>query len=194
MNGVRADFAAEPGFRTRPFSVAEYHRMLDAGILGEDDHVELLEGAVVEVSPQGARHARVIQRLTRAFVRGLGDAFVVRPQLPLTFRDSEPEPDLSVVRAEDAASPDEHPSRALLVVEVSRASLTHDRSVKARVYARAGVAEFWIVNTIDRVVEVHRDPDEVGARYRTILSVGKGETLAPADLPGFSLPVRTLFD
>ena len=194
MNSVRAEFAPDPGFRTRPFSVAEYHRMLDAGILGEDDHVELLEGAVVEVSPQGERHARVIQRLTHAFVRGLGDAFVVRPQLPLTFRDSEPEPDLAVVRAEDAASPDEHPSRALLVVEVSRASLAHDRSVKARVYARAGVAEFWIVNTVDRVVEVHRDPDELGARYRTILAVGEEETLAPAGLPGFSLSVATLFD
>ena len=168
--------------------------MLDAGILGEDDRVELLEGAIVEMSPQDERHARVIQRLNRALVRALGDAFVVRPQLPLTFADSEPEPDLAVVRAEDAASADQHPSRASLVVEVSRASLAHDRSVKARVYARAGIPELWIVNTVDRVIEVHRDPDVVDARYRTVLTVAKEATLAPAILPGFSALVATLFD
>ena len=168
--------------------------MIDAGIVGEDDHVELLEGAIVEVSPEGERHARVIERLTRALVRALGEEFKVRPQLPLTLVDSEPEPDIAVVRAEDAASADEHPGRALLVIETSSGSLGHNRSVKARVYARAAIPEYWLVNLNGRCVEVHRDPDPASGRYRTVASVAAGETLAAAGLPGFSLAVASLFD
>ena len=168
--------------------------MVDAGILGEDDRVELLEGTIVEVSPQGERHARVIQRLNRILVQRLGEQFVVRPQLPLTLGDSEPEPDLAVVRAEDTVSSDSHPRTALLVIEVASESLSHDRTVKARVYARAGVMEFWIVNLEERRVEVHRDPEAAVGRYRTTFTVGAKESLSAAVLPDFNVEVATLFD
>lgn len=176
------------------FSVADYHRLADAGVLGEDDHVELLEGLIVEMSPQSERHARVIQRLTALLVKALGDRFVVRPQLPLTFGDSEPEPDLAVVRAEDAANRDEHPNRALLVVETSSASLEHDRTVKARIYARAGVPEYWIVNLQDACIEAYRDPDSAAARYRSVSKYGRTESAPSAAVPGLSVAVGSLVD
>jgi Uma2 family endonuclease len=105
-----------PGRRAR-VTVAEYHRQIDAGRLGEDDRVELLEGEIVEMSPQDKPHAWALARLNRILTRAVGDAYVVRPQLPLTFSDSEPEPDLAVVRAEDEAGATRHPATALLVVD-----------------------------------------------------------------------------
>ncbi len=167
--------------------------MVDAGILGEDDRVELLEGQIVEVSPQGERHARVIQTLNRLLVRGPGDDYVVRPQLPLTLADSEPEPDLAVVRREDAASTDEHPAQAVLVVEVSGGSLAYDRTVKARVYARTAIPEFWIVDLDTRQVEVCRDPDPHEGGYRSRFNADSDAALSPAGLPGLTIPVAALF-
>ncbi len=126
--------------RQRRITLDEYHRMAEAGILGEDEHVELIDGMLVAMTPQGRAHARVIQRLTRLLVRALGDDLEVLPQLPLTLPDdSEPEPDLAVVRAEDAQSGEHHPRTALLVVEVAGDSLRLDRGSKAALYARAGI-------------------------------------------------------
>ena len=180
--------------RTRRFSVAEYHRLVEAGVLDEDDRVALLEGVIVEVRPQSERHARVIQRLTALLVRAADDRLVVRPQLPLTLPDSEPEPDLAVVRTADAASPDDHPTRALLVVETSSASLAHDRTVKARIYARAGIPEYWLVNLGERCVEVHRDPDTATTRYRRISRLAAVDSLGSLAIPGLTLEVGALFD
>ena len=120
----------------RRFTVDEYHRLIAAGILDEDEHVELLEGVITQMSPQGVPHSRVIRRLNRWLARSLGDEYELFVQLPLTIGDhNEPEPDLAVVKAEEAPTP---PSTAVLVVEVSRGSLRIDRKVKASVYpARA---------------------------------------------------------
>ena len=124
--------------RQRRITVDEYHRMIAAGILGEDEHVQLIAGTLVAMTPQGGPHARVIQRLNRLLVRAVGDDLVVRPQLPLTLvDDSEPEPDLAVVRARDAESGERHPRTALLVVEVAGESLPLDRRVDHCVHARS---------------------------------------------------------
>jgi Uma2 family endonuclease len=182
--------AREPA---RKITVDEYHRMIDAGILDEDEHVELLEGAIVRVSPQKRPHARVIQRLTRHLNRTLGDAFEVMPQLPLTLGDfSEPEPDLAVVRAEDARSNEEHPRTALLVVEVARSTLNKDRNLKAALYARFGIAEYWIVNLKDACVEVYRDPDTRAGRYRTASTLSLDDTLTCESVPGLTVSVSAL--
>jgi Uma2 family endonuclease len=130
--------------RQRRIAVGEYHRMIEAGILGEDEHVQLIAGTLVAMTPQGSRHAVVIQRLTAALVRAVGGDLAVRPQLPLTLlEDSEPEPDLAVVRAADAPFDGPHPRGALLVVEVAGDSLRLDRESKATLYARAGIPEYW---------------------------------------------------
>jgi Uma2 family endonuclease len=175
------------------FTVGAYHRMLESGILSEDDHVELLEGVIVEMPPQGAAHARIITRLTRLLVLSLGDSFDVRPQLPLTLDgQSEPEPDLAVVPAEAVPS-GEHPHHAHLVVEVASASLTRDRAVKARLYARASIPEYWLIDTDQACIEVYRDPDASEGRYRSREVRSGGEVLECHSLPGVSLPLSRIF-
>ena len=177
----------------RLLSVDEYHRMIAAGILDEDERLELLEGVIVAMAPQSPAHAYCIQWLTRFLVRRLGDAYAVRPQLPLTLGErNEPEPDLTVVRA-DSASRDHHPGTAVLAIEVSGDSLRKDRRVKAAVYARFGIAEYWIVNVEARVVEVLSDPDAGDAAYRRTRIVTTSETLTSEALPELSFPVAELF-
>ena len=180
--------------RQRRITVDEYHRMIGAGILGEDEHVQLLSGTLVAMTPQGRPHARVVQRLTRLLVRAVGDDFEVLAHLPLTLLDdSEPEPDLAVVRAEDAQSGEHHPRTAVLVVEVAGDSLRLDRQSKAALYARAGIPEYWIANLAEATVEVHREPDPAAGAYRLRTIVPSGETLAAATVPGLTIDVGALF-
>lgn len=187
---LSALLAREPA---RRISVDEYHRMIEAGILDEDEHVELLEGVIVSVSPQGRPHARVIQWLNRHLVKTLGDEYAVLPQLPLTLGGfSEPEPDPAVVRAADAASGEEHPTTALLVVEVARDSPRKDRAVKGAIYARHGIPEYWIVNVKDGCVEVYREPDAQAGRYRDMSTLHTADTLASTAVPGLSVALTEL--
>jgi Uma2 family endonuclease len=180
--------------RRHGISVDEYHRMIEAGILGEDERVQLIGGTLVAMTPQGRPHARVIQRLTRLLVRAVGDDVEVLTQLPLTLLDdSEPEPDVAVVRAEDAQSAEHHPSTALLVIEVAGDSLRLDRQSKASVYARAGIPEYWIVNVAESTVEVHRQPDTAAGSYRARTIVASGGTLVVTSVPGLRVDVAALF-
>jgi len=166
--------------------------MVETGILGEDEHVQLIDGMLVAMSPQGRPHAFVIQELNRLLVRALPDSFKVLTQLPLTLGDdSEPEPDLAVVHARDAASRTEHPRRALLVIEVAGESLRFDRRSKAALYARAGVPEYWIVNLAEATIEVHRRPE--ADEYREILTSRRGEVLTASSVPGTRVDVSSLF-
>ena len=178
----------------RRITVDEYHHMIEAGILGEDDHVQLIAGAVVAMTPQGPAHALVIQNLTRLVAQGLAAELALRPQLPLTLPDdSEPEPDLAVVRLEDARSREHHPRTALLVVEVAGDSLRLDRQTKAALYARAGIPEYWIVNLAESTVEVHREPDSETGAYRAKAVVSSEGTLAATSVPGLRINVADLF-
>ena len=177
----------------RRFTVDEYHRLIAAGILDEDEHVELLEGVITQMSPQGVPHSRIIRRLNRWLARSLGDEYELFVQLPLTIGDrNEPEPDLAVVKAEDVPT-DRHPSTAVLVVEVSRGSLQIDRKVKAAVYSRAGIPEYWIVNVEAQVVEVFTEPDPSQGVYRRVRTIPKSGTLTSEALPQLSFAVANLF-
>jgi Uma2 family endonuclease len=177
----------------RRIRVDEYHQMISTGILDEDDKVELLEGVIVAVSPQGPKHAFVIQRLNTLLVRCLDPGRnAVLPQLPVTLGDvNEPEPDIAVIPAA-AASLDRHPSTALLIVEVAGDSLAKDRRVKAAVYARFAIPEYWIVNLKDETIEVHRDPDAASERYRTVLTFGRGQELRSLSVPEVTLRIDQL--
>jgi Uma2 family endonuclease len=180
--------------RLRRIRVDEYHRMIEAGILGEDEHLQLVDGMLVTMSPQGRPHAFVIQKLNRLLARILPDDFEVLTQLPLTLgEDSEPEPDLAVAHARDAASRTEHPTTALLVIQVAGESLRFDRRSKAALYARAGVPEYWIVNLESALIEVHREPDAPSARYRKTLVCHRGEILTATVLPTIRVDVAALF-
>lgn len=159
-------------------TVEDYHRMIEAEILTEDDKVELLEGAIFQMSPEGPPHAAVIGRLTQWLVRGLpDDAQIVRVQSPITLRPhSEPEPDLVVADVSESTFRT-HPERPHLVVEVAKTSRRKDRVRKARIYAQAGLQRFWIVDLVDLCVHVHTDPGEEG--YASIATVHPPGLLDP---------------
>lgn len=178
----------------RRIRVEEYHRMVEAGILREDEKVQLIDGMLVAMTPQGRAHAFVIQELTRLLVRQLGDDLRVLSQLPLALAgDSEPEPDLAVVRAADAASSTRHPASALLVIEVAGESLRFDRQTKTALYARSGIPEYWIVNLAGEAIEVHRDPDPSSGAYRRTFAAHRGDALEAQSVDGLRVDVGVLF-
>jgi Uma2 family endonuclease len=173
--------AAPPAARN--FSRREYEKMIDVGILGEDEHVELVAGRIVAMSPEGPLHAGTIDLCAETLRRLYGPSFTVRVQHPLAVDpDGEPEPDLAVVRGGPRAHLADHPHEAALVVEVAGTSLAYDRGDKARLYARAGFPEYWIVNLDADVIEVHRDPAPDG--YRSVIPYGRGAVISPLAAAG----------
>jgi len=186
--------ASLPDVSPRPFSVAEYHRMVDAGILTEDDRVELIEGVIVLMSPQKDPHGHAVEVLTDTLVPQVKGRFRVRPQLPLTVGDrSEPEPDLAIVPLPEPGVMAGNRRAALLVIEVAGDSLRMDRLVKSRVYAHAGNPEYWIVNLEDRCVEVQRGPDPETGAYRSSARALPGEELRSTAVAGVTVAVGDLF-
>jgi Uma2 family endonuclease len=174
----------------RLFTVAEYHKMAEAGILSEDDRVELLEGEIVAMSPIGSRHAGLVNRLNRLFSQRAGDQVVVSVQNPVRLGGySEPQPDLALLRprADFYTSSHPGPEDVLLAVEVAETSAAVDREVKVPLYARFGVPEVWLVDLAEDLVEVFREPSAEG--YREVLVLRRGESLAPALLPDLLVPV-----
>ncbi len=132
------------------WTVEEYHRMIEAGILTEGDKIELLDGRIVEMSAQTPPHVATTQRSDRYLQHLLRDLAEIRAQLPITLATSEPEPDIAVVRIDPGAYGDHHPnpSEILLLIEVSYSTLQIDRREKAPIYARANIAEYWILDVV----------------------------------------------
>lgn len=175
--------------RIRAIRRSEFEQMVAAGMF-EDERVELLGGVIVEMTTPGTRHSEAIRRLMIAFVT-LEQAGRARIsiQLPFALEEySEPLPDLAVHAVADYSH--EHPSTSLLVIEVADSSLRKDRRVKGPLYASQGVREYWIVNLVDDVVEVHRDPRTDS--YATLTTHARGETVAPLEFPDLVVAVDDL--
>jgi Uma2 family endonuclease len=171
--------------RIRPLRRVEYDRMVELGLF-EDERIELLAGVLVEMSPQSKAHVYAIVRLNELFVLGLRGRAVVGPQVPFALSDeSEPEPDLVISPQSDYLH--DHPGEAHLIVEVAESSLRKDRRVKGALYSAAGVPEYWIVNLVDGVLEVHRDPGPDG--YASITRAGRGGSVAPLRFPDLVIRV-----
>ena len=184
---VALDLKALSPERPRPLRRREYDRLVALGLFG-DERVELLRGSLIEMSPADPPHAEAITRLDDALSALRGRARV-RVQQPFAASDdSEPEPDVAVVPSGDYS--EGHPDRAYLLVEVADPSLPKDRQLKAPVYAESGVQEYWIVNLVERVVEVHRDP--AAGAWRSVTRHALGATLEPQAFPGLSLRVDDL--
>jgi Uma2 family endonuclease len=165
--------AVLPPEKVRPLRRAEYDRLVALGML-RGEHVELLHGRLVRMSPQGEPHVFSVTRLNKLLVRALGDRAEVRVQAPFGASDvSEPEPDLAVVPPGDYLH--DHPSLAFLLIEVADSSLQDDRRIKGPLYAAARVPEYWIVDVAAGVVEVHRDPRPDG--YASVTRHGREATL-----------------
>jgi Uma2 family endonuclease len=181
----------------RRFTVDEYHRMIEAGIITPEHRVELLEGWIVEKMGQNPPHSGVVRRLNRFLSKVLPDDFLISGQLPVTLKTSEPEPDFTIIRGPDDRYDGRHPGAddVLLLIEVSDASLTKDRGTKARIYAKAGVPEYWIFNVADKVVEVSTEPRAGRVpHYKTLTTYDRTDKL-PLILDGkkiADLPLREL--
>ena len=160
-----ATAATKPAAPTqRRFTVDEYHRMGEAGVFGENDRVELLDGHIYVMSPIGSEHAACVDRLTKLFVLHADENAIVRVQSPVRLSEaSEPEPDLALLapREDNYAARHPRPDDVLLVVEVADTSLPFDREVKRSLYAQAGISELWIVNLETDRIEVYRTPQDM---------------------------------
>src|SRR5215469_6068734 len=150
---------AQAPLTTRRWTRAEYDRLVDLGVF-QGEPVELIDGRLVVAEPQGSYHASTIGVVGDVLRSALPSGWLVRIQMPVALDDeSEPEPDLAVVPGAWADYRTSHPSRPVLVVEVAESSLSFDREDKGSLYARAGVRDYWIVNLVDRTLEVYRDPE-----------------------------------
>lgn len=160
--------------------------MGEAGIFGEGERVELIEGEIVEMNPIGSRHAACVKGLTRLLGRMLGDELLLDVQNPVRLDAGlEPHPDLAVVRERDYRDSLPGPEDVLLGIEVSDTTLRYHKNVKLPLYARAGIAESWIVDLPNEAIERHNDPSEEG--YRRMERVGRGRSLASEALPDSSV-------
>jgi Uma2 family endonuclease len=144
----------------RRFSVREYHKMIEAGVFVDGEPIELLEGYVVQKMARGTPYDFAVQALNKRLVRLLPSGWDVRVQCAITLTESEPEPDFAIVRGDESAYRDHHPGPAEIgtLIEISSSSLATDRGDKARIYARAGIPEYWVVIVIEKVVEVFTRP------------------------------------
>jgi len=182
----------------RRWTRLEYERLIEHGFFQPGDPVELVGGALIVAEPQGSTHFTSIQLVDEALRAGFGRGWVVRVQGPIALDDeSEPEPDVAVVPGRPRDYVSAHPARPVLVVEISESSLALDREVKGSLYARAGVTDYWIINLVDRVVEVYRDPaPEPSARhgwhYTLVRTVAPPDSVAPLAVPGALIPVSDL--
>jgi Uma2 family endonuclease len=173
---------------THKFTVDEYYRMAEAGILTRGQRVALIEGEIVDMAPIGNRHAACVDRLTHDFVLGLGDRAIVRVQGPLRLHDySEPEPDLIILRPRPDFYASQHPGPGdtLLIIEVADTTERYDRQVKVPLYARAGIPEVWLVDLTAGTVTLYREPGPAGYA-RAIIATGD-EVLSPLAFPDLRL-------
>src|SRR6266850_2755707 len=183
------------GIRTRRWTRAEYDRLIAIGVFQPGDPVELLGGELVVSEPQSSEHYVAIGLVETALRATLGRGWVIRPQGPVALDDeSEPEPDVALVPGEWRDYLREHPAQPVLVVEVALSSLRLDREHKGSLYARAGLRDYWILNLVDRVLEVYREPvaDDTasfGWRYATLARFGPDTSVAPLAAPEASLRV-----
>ena len=172
------------------FTVDEYHRMAEVGLLHEDSRVELIDGEIVDMSPIGHRHAVRVAYLSQLFPERLGRLAFVWAQNPIhLFGHAEPQPDVALLRprADFYAGKRPDAGDVLLVIEVADSSLEYDRRVKAPLYARHGIAEYWLVNLVEGHVAVYRDPAPNG--YRSVHIARPGEELHPLAFPDLVLAV-----
>jgi Uma2 family endonuclease len=176
------------GISRRCFNVTEYYRMAEAGILSEDDRVELIEGEVIEMNPIGSRHAACVNRLNMLLSRQTEGALIVSVQNPIRLNNySEPEPDIVLLRPREDFYVQGHPtpSDVLLVIEVADTSGEYDRNIKVPLYARAGIPELWLIDLSQDTVEIFTQP--LNGMCQTSKQVKRGGSLVSQALPQVSV-------
>ena len=181
----------------RRWKRVEYDRLVDIGVF-DGEPLELIGGHLIVAEPHGAYHAGIISAVDYAVRAVLPPGWLVRIQLPVSLDDeSEPEPDLVVVPGRPTDYLQSHPERPALTIEVAESSLSFDREHKGSLYARAGVRDYWIVNLVDRVLEVYRDPGPdpeaiYGWRYRSVTVLAPPAGVVPLAFPASQIVVAEL--
>ncbi|WP_204103350.1 MULTISPECIES: Uma2 family endonuclease [Spirulina sp. CCY15215] len=177
----------------RLWTVEEYHQMIEAGILTEDDKVELLEGRIVQMSPQGTFHAGTTQRSDEYLKNRLRGLASVRIQLPITLTTSEPEPDLAIVRIDPNFYCDRHPhpEDIFLLIEIAFTTFHKDYQEKAPIYARGNIPEYWLLNVSENRAYIFRDPSPSG--YQSEQQLNTTETIVPLAFPDLEVSLSQLF-
>ena len=180
--------ASSPTEHLRPLRRVEYDKLIELGVF-EGEHIELLEGQLVFMSPIGPPHSSTVTKLGELFIPALIGRATVRLQAPFAALElSEPEPDIAVVPLGDYDKA--HPDRAHLIIEVAESSLARDRGVKQRLYAACDVPEYWIVNVAERRIEVHTKP--LNGAYTDVHHVERGQSVRPLHFPDLEVRVGDL--
>ena len=191
------DMDATP-FPTKRWARVEYERLVDLAVFQPGDRVELMGGQLVVREPQGSPHAVAVRLVEDALRSAFGPGWEVRVQMPVALDDeSEPEPDVAVCAGRPRDYVAGHPARPVLLVEVAETSLAFDREQKGSLYARARLSEYWLVNLVDRVLEVYRDPvpsaaAPYGWRFSALLPLGPPDTVSPLAALHARTPVADL--
>lgn len=184
--------------RTRQWTRAEYDRMIEIGVFQPGDPVELLGGELVVAEPQSSPHYTAIYLAEEALRSAFGPGWLIRTQAPIALDErSEPEPDVSVAHGRPRDYSGEHPARPVLIVEVALSNLPLDRDHKGSLYARARLDDYWIVNLVDRVLEVYRQPvtdatAAFGWRYASRQTLGSSAAITPLAAPDAAIHVADL--
>ncbi|MBD2178853.1 Uma2 family endonuclease [Pseudanabaena sp. FACHB-1998] len=176
------------------FTVEQYYKMAEVGILGIEERTELIEGEITEMSPIGAKHAGSINRLNRRFSAIVNNQAIIAVQNSISLNDySEPQPDLAILhwREDFYTQSLPNPSEIFLLIEVADSTIKYDREVKAPLYAKAGIPELWIVNLEAQVFEVYRQPSETG--YQQMQIYTKGQTVQLEQLPNVEIEIDFVF-
>lgn len=179
----------------RLFTSTEYHQMIEAGILAEDDRLELIADEVITMSPISSRHAACVKRLNQLFSRRVGQRALVGIQDPIHLDEhSEPQPDLALLQTRTDFYIQAHPEPEdiFLVIEVAETSADYDWQIKVPLYAKAGIVEVWLINLAAEVIEVYRQPTSTG--YQDIQQMRRGQRLSVQLLPDLELMVAEIFD
>lgn len=186
----------ETAVQTRLWTRKEYERLIAGGIFQPEERLELIEGKIVQKGSQGSAHATAVTLVEHALRKVFGPNDILRIQMPLALDpDSEPEPDVAVIQGSPRDYRDENPHHAEFVIEVADTTLAYDRSRKAAVYARAGIQEYWILNLIDRQLEVYRQPrsEHSGmAAYQESRILSDSESLSLFRFPQETIQVADL--
>ncbi len=174
----------------RKFTVQQYHRMMESGILCEDERVELIRGEIVEMAPIGERHAAYIRRLNPLFAEKLSQRVLVDIQNPVKLNDaSEPQPDVALLRPRPDFYESRHPQAEdiFLIVEVADTTTQSDREIKIPLYAEGGIPEVWLVNIREQCLEVYRTPSAEG--YQVVKKLQRGQKISLQAFPDVEIAV-----
>ena len=178
----------------RKFTVEQYHKMVDSGILTEDDRIELIGGEIIEMSPIGTKHAACVNRLVNLLAQLSRKRIILASQNPIALNEnSEPQPDVALLKPRDDFYETAHPqpSDIFLLIEVADSTVKYDREVKIPLYAQANIIEVWLVDIYEQVIEVYQQP--ISAGYQHIQKFARGQSLSIQAFPDVNISVDEIF-